>query len=75
MIPGTQQTVVPKLSDNDAPKASPKKSGREPNPFRKQFGACATGCNLSPELSETRIFWCHICQRKFCWTCLKSHKD
>ena len=74
MASGAQQTAL-MLSDDDAPNVSTARSRRELNPFRKQFGACTVTCKANAELSETRIFWCHICQRKFCWTCFKSHKD
>lgn len=22
-----------------------------------------------------RVFWCHFCERYFCWECLKAHED
>ena len=49
----------------------------EANPFRKQYGACASACGAIAEdpMLGVRIFWCQFCRRKFCWNCLKAHKD
>src|SRR5262245_6931554 len=49
------------------------------NPFRKQSGECAAGCGnerqtLDAEL-QTRVFWCHVCGKKFCWNCFLEHSD
>lgn len=55
----------------------------EENPFRKQEGDCGSISLPSRGQSRdgkcgaagVRIFYCHACGGKFCWKCLKEHKD
>jgi len=50
---------------------------REANPFAKRFGECAAGCanESAPGDAPVRVFWCHVCKKRFCWTCFLAHKD
>ena len=40
------------------------------NPFRKAEGDCGQ-CGAA----GSRIFWCHVCERRLCWECFKEHRD
>ena len=42
----------------------------EENPFRKQTGDCQK-CSKR----DVRVFWCHVCGKKFCWECFLEHGD
>ena len=42
------------------------------NPFRKQWGSCVIP---HEGRADERVYWCHKCGKKFCWTCFEQHSD
>jgi hypothetical protein len=48
---------------------TPRHDRDEINPFQKRDGDC--GCGVR----NVRLWYCHKCERRYCWECFKGHED